>query len=139
MRLNNGFFSTPALTSDYYGRLSAKEKSPHWKNTCKVLQNHAWNTVLALIISSYYFHVKYCLIPVFCWSCSETFLAFQVGLVVKNLPANARDVRDTGLIPASGRYPRGGHDKPLQHSCLENSMDRGAWTAMVHRVTKSQI
>jgi len=39
-----------------------------------------------------------------------------VGLVVKNLPANARDVRDIGLIPASGRYPRGGHGKPLQHS-----------------------
>ena len=43
-------------------------------------------------------------------------------LVVKNLPANAGDVRDTGSIPQSGRSPGGGHGSPLQYSCLENSM-----------------
>ena len=63
----------------------------------------------------------------------------QVVLVVKNLPANAGDVRDTGLIPESGRSPGGGHGNPLQYSCLENPMDRGAWQAIVHRVPKSWI
>ena len=58
------------------------------------------------------------------------------GTVVKNLPANARDTRDVGLIPGSGKSPEGEHDSPLQYSCLENSMDRGAWWATVHGVTK---
>ena len=65
-------------------------------------------------------------------------LAYPVALVVKNPPASAGDVRDTGLIPGSGRFPGGGHGKPLQYSCLGNSMDRGSWQATVHRVTKSQ-
>ena len=56
--------------------------------------------------------------------------------VVKNLPANAGDIRDLGSIPGSGRSPGGGHGNPLQYSCLENSMDRGAWQATVHRVNK---
>ena len=59
-------------------------------------------------------------------------------LVVKNLPANAGDVRDAGLISGSGRPPRGGHGNPLQYSCLENPTDRGALWAMVHTVSKSQ-
>ena len=57
--------------------------------------------------------------------------------MVKNPPANAGDVRDVGSIPGSGRCPGGGHGDPLQYSCLENPMDRGAWWATVHRVTKS--
>ena len=59
--------------------------------------------------------------------------------MVKNPPANAGDVRDAGSIPGSGRSPCPirGHGNPLQCSCLENPMDRGAWQAMVHRVTKS--
>ena len=51
----------------------------------------------------------------------------QVVLVVKKLPANAGDIRDTSSIPGSGKSPRGGHGNPLQYSCLENPMDRGAW------------
>ena len=47
--------------------------------------------------------------------------------VVKDPPANAGDVRGAGLIPGSGRTPGGGHGNPLQYSCLENPMDRGAW------------
>ena len=47
------------------------------------------------------------------------------------------DVRDTGLIPGLGRSPGGGHGNPLLYPCLENTMDRGAWLATVHRVTKS--
>ena len=62
----------------------------------------------------------------------------QVVLVVKNLPANAEDIRDAGSsIPGLGRFPGGGHSNPLQYSCLENCMDRGAWWAAIHRVTKS--
>ena len=57
--------------------------------------------------------------------------------LVKNLPANAGDVRDAGLIPGLGRSPGGGHGNPLQYSYLENPRDRGAWWAMVHRVTES--
>ena len=59
--------------------------------------------------------------------------ASQVALVVKN-PSENGVVRDTGLIPGSGRCPGGGHGNPLQNSCLENSMDRGAWWATVHGV-----
>ena len=57
---------------------------------------------------------------------------------MKNLPANAGDLRDAGLIPGSGRSPGGGHRNPLQCSCLENPMDRGARQAMVHGVAKSR-
>ena len=61
----------------------------------------------------------------------------QMALVVKNLPANAGDARDTSLIPGSGRSPGEGNGNSLQYSCLENPMDRGAWWATVHRVTKN--
>ena len=58
--------------------------------------------------------------------------------VVKNPPANAEDIRDSGLILGSGRSPGGGHGNPLQYSGLENPMDRGAWRVTVHRVSKNQ-
>ena len=64
--------------------------------------------------------------------------ASQVVLVVKSPPASARDVRDTGSIPGLGRSPGGGYGNPLQYSCLENPIDRGAWWATVHGVAKSQ-
>ena len=57
--------------------------------------------------------------------------------MVKNLPANAGDVRDAGLFPGLGRFPGGGCGDPLESSCLENPMDRGAWQATVHRVSQS--
>ena len=63
--------------------------------------------------------------------------AFQAVLVVKNPPANARDVGDVGSIHGLGRSPGGGHGNPLQYSCLEHPMARGAWWAAVHGVTKS--
>ena len=62
-------------------------------------------------------------------------ILFPGGSVVKNLPATAEDI---GLIPGLGRSPGEGNDNPLQYSCLEDPMDRGAWRATVHRVTKSQ-
>ena len=64
--------------------------------------------------------------------------ASQVALAVKNSPANAGDIRDVGSIPGSGRSPEGGNVNPLQYSCLENPMDRGAWWPTAHRVTKSR-
>ena len=57
--------------------------------------------------------------------------------MVKNPPANTGDIRDVGLIPGSGRSLDGGHGNPLQYSCLENPMDRGAWWSTVHEVTDS--
>ena len=61
-----------------------------------------------------------------------------MALVVKNLPANAGDVRDSGVIPGLGRSPRGRHGNPLQYSYLEDPMDRGTWWAIAHRVAKSR-
>ena len=61
----------------------------------------------------------------------------QVALVVKDLPVNAGDVRDVSSIPGSGRFPGGAHGNPLQYSCLENPVDRGAWRATVHRAAQS--
>ena len=63
--------------------------------------------------------------------------ASQVVPVVKSPPANAGDVRETSLISGSGRSPGGGHGNPLQYSCLEHPMDRGAWWATVYGVAKS--
>ena len=56
--------------------------------------------------------------------------------VLKNLPANAEDARDSGSVPGSVRSPGEGNGNPLQYSCLENSMDGGAWQAIVHGTAK---
>ena len=58
--------------------------------------------------------------------------------MVKNPPANTGDIRDVVSIPVSGRCPGGGNGNPLQYSCLEHPMNRGAWQATVLRITKSQ-
>ena len=71
------------------------------------------------------------------WSCVLQRVS-QVALAVKNWPANAGDARNTGWIPGWGRSPKEGNANPLQYSCLENSMDRGARWATVHGVPKSQ-
>ena len=64
--------------------------------------------------------------------------ASQVALVVKNPLANAGDITDAVSTSGLGRSPGGGHGNPLQYSCLENSMDRGAWWLTAHRVAMSQ-
>ena len=61
-----------------------------------------------------------------------------MALVVKNLPASAGDIRDVGSIPGLGRSPGEGNGNPLQYSCQDNRVDRGAWWATVHMVSKSQ-
>ena len=63
----------------------------------------------------------------------------QAALVVKNLPADAGDIRNAGSIPGLGRSPRVGKGNLLQYSCLNKSMDRGAWQATVHGVAKTWI
>ena len=68
-------------------------------------------------------------------------MGFPSSLVIKNLPAHAGATGDTGSVPGSGRSPGGGNGNPLQYSCLENPMDRGAWWATkseVHGVIESQ-
>ena len=59
-------------------------------------------------------------------------------LVVKNLSANAGDLRDVGSIPGYGRSPGGGNGNPLLYSCLGNPMERRAWRAIVHKIAKGQ-
>ena len=61
-----------------------------------------------------------------------------MALVVNNPPFNAGDLRNMGSIPGSGRYAGEGNGYPLQFSCLENPMDRGAWQATIQRVANSQ-
>ena len=62
----------------------------------------------------------------------------MVAQLAKKLPANAGDATDSGSIPGSGRSPGEGNGNPLQHSCLGNSMNRGAWLSVVHEVIKSE-
>ena len=63
---------------------------------------------------------------------------FHMILMVKNLPANAEDIRNMGSTPGLGRSSGGGHGNPLWYSCLENPMNRGAWRVTVHEGAKSQ-
>ena len=80
------------------------------------------------------------LLPQICLNCACS--QFLFGLPRwhsgKNLPANLGDARDASLIPGSGRSPIGVNGNPFQYSCLESSMDRGAWRAIVHGFAKSQ-
>ena len=94
--------------------------------------------LILLLVSVYSIMVQYL------WIAVLTFVtiggckgASQVVLVVKNPSASAGDIRVSGLIPGWRRSPGGGHSDPLQYSCLEDSIDRGAWRATVHRFTKS--
>ena len=67
----------------------------------------------------------------------ETHYTSQVVQEVRNPPADAGDIRDSGSVPRPGRSPGGGHGNPLHYFCLENPMDSGAWWAVVHGVAKS--
>ena len=69
----------------------------------------------------------------------RAFGASLVAQTVKNLPANAKDTGDGGLIPGWGRSPREGNDNPLQYSCLGNPMDREAWQATIHGIRESDM
>ena len=99
------------------------------------LQEAIWNTILADGR-----------MPHYCWMrCNSglpklsplPYRASQVALAVKNLPASAGDLRDTGSVPGSGRSSGEGHGNPLQCSCLENPIDREAWKVIAHRAAQS--
>ena len=72
------------------------------------------------------------------WEAVDKKRASQVALVIKNWLASAGDVRDVSSIPGLGRSPGGRRGNPLQYFCLQNTMNRGAWQATVHRVAKNQ-
>ena len=95
-------------------------------------------TSLSVIISSCIHFAASGILSFFLWLNSIPLWASRVVQVVKNPSAKAEDIRDVGLIPGLGSSPGGGSDNPLQYSCLENPMDRGAFWITVHRVTKSQ-
>ena len=93
-----------------------------------------WYCIVFLIFISLIMHL---------WASFHVFVTYlwasQVVLAVQNPWANAGDIRDTGSAPGSGRFPGEGNGNPLQHSCLETSMDRGAWQAIAHWIAKSWI
>ena len=105
--------------------------------TIHLLSNHLkiagmqWNLPVLGIHTGPFFPSFYLYTP------ANSYLASQVALGVKNLPADAGDIRDTGSVPGLGRSPGGGHNNPLQYYFLENPIDSGAWWATVHRVSKS--
>ena len=86
-------------------------------------------------ILNYYFNIPL-RTPVVCSTGTDNW-ASQVALALKNPPSDAGNIEDISLKPGLGRSPEDGHGNPPQHSCLENPMNRGAWWATVHRVTKS--
>ena len=73
-----------------------------------------------------------------CYVWEDALLSLWVVLVIKNPPANTGHLGDTGSIPGSGRSPGEGNGNPLQYSCLENPMDKGAWRATADKIEKSQ-
>ena len=100
------------------------------------LQRHFRMDQAFFLINFYWSVVALLCCVSFC--CTSNISASQVALVVKNPPANAGDIRDVGSIPESGRSPSGGHGNPPPYSCLQNPMDRGAWWATVHQVTRNR-
>ena len=89
--------------------------------------------------SERFFQVRFLLQMLWLKTHKSTVRASQVALTVKNLPANARDIRGMGSIPGSGRSPGEGRGNPLQYSCLQNLVDRAAWQATLHRVAESDM
>ena len=112
------------IADGFFTSWATREVQEYWSGSLSLLQ---WISLTQFFLMNYKFYVLFLL---FYW-------ASQVVLVVKNLPANAADISETGSIPGSRRSPGRGHGDPLQYFCFENFMDREAWEAIVHRVTKS--
>ena len=111
--------SSQTHTNPHTKPLFTKHKPHMFKHNCVLIYVYVFIPYICVYI---YIHIYIC--------------ASQVVLVVKNLSANAGDIRNAGSIPGLRRAPGGGHGNPLQCSSLENPMNRGARWAMVHRVTK---
>ena len=110
-----------------------------------VMDREAWHAAIHGVAKShtrlsYWTELKLNICPRFFIFIKESVFiwALQVAVVVKNPPASAGDIRNVGLIPRPGRSTGGGHGNPRQYSCLENPMNRGTWSAIVHRITKSR-
>ena len=114
-------------------RVAKKQVFSVWAEVKKVSKSLFWH-----VFSKYSFSVFGKLKSVSQPYRLDSSVIVVLSLVVKNPPANAGDVRDTGLIPGSGRSSGGGHGNPLQYSCLENPMDRGACWVRVHGVAQNQ-
>ena len=94
-------------------------------------------TIVLFIYVFFNFKLAYFNWKLITWNCSFIFPSLPLkGLVVKNPPANAGDIGDANSIPGLGRFPGGGNGNPLQYSCLENPMDRGAWWPIAHKITE---
>ena len=139
------------LTDDKIVLCSRKEEVAHWGlfPSRLVLTETEWlslNLILSCILVNFLFllqmssidHLGIQTFPHWIWCCHEAFAGANMpgGSGVKNPPTT---VGDMASIPGSGRSLGVGNGDPLQHSCLENPMDRGAWWAMVHGVSKSRI
>ena len=105
------------------------------------LHSAMWGWFLVLIhplpSAAQQIHRKCVQRPRFKMKCCGTYSGLLRGTNGKEYACNAGDVRDAASIPGSGTFPGGGHCNPLQDSCLENPMDRGAWWATVHRIAQS--
>ena len=117
------FFLLPGLL------LISLNSSPVHFGFCLLPLKISSNVLWSLITSSFFKSEELKSLLLFC--------VHNVEQVVKNLPANAQNERDEGLIPGSGRSPAVGNGNPLQYSCLGNSMEKGNWRAIIHGVTKS--
>ena len=133
----HGDWGDPGGTRGPWGiGLKKKSSKSKWLSHDLVQYCSARGTNFVLSISVFIFTFIASDLPH--WDPLGTQWASQVALVVKNLPANAGDVRDLGWISGSGRSPGGGNGHPLQYSCLGNPMDRGTWWTIVHAVTKNR-
>ena len=117
------YLSTYKSTDTGYFQILATVKNAQWKRECRSLLE-----ILNLLSLAAYPEVN---CSIFSSGVS------QLALVVKNLPANAGDIRGVALIPGLGQSPGGEHGNPLQYSCLDNPTGRGAWWATVHGVAQS--
>ena len=108
-----------------------KQKKNNNESNCASLSSPSHNQYVILVMCAIFEEINY--LYVFSNRKSRT---FPTALVVKNLLANAGDIRDAGQIPGWGRSPGGRHGNPLQYSYLENPMDTAAWWAVVHGVAK---
>ena len=116
-------------------KLRSQGPASHGLTSLSVTQAAAGTSWLSLV--SYYRTQLPTKFPLLWNSLVRPSLIFLMALMVKNPPAYAGDVRDMASISRSERSPGGGYGNPFQYSWLENPMDRGAWQATVHRVTKS--
>ena len=138
------------LTDDKIVLCSRKEEVAHWGlfPSRLVLEETEWlslNLILSCILVNFLFllqissidHLGIQTFPHWIWCCHEAFAGANMpgGSVVKNPPTRAGDVAS---IPGSGRSHEVRNGNPLQYSCLENPMERGAWWALVHGVAKSR-